>query len=361
MPRITLWNKDKSNDYNFHDRISGEMTDLGGTGVYIHKYIGTGEGDETVIDDLVFLENRKRKYDDTIYELRGHYNPQDSDFDLSQFGLFLSNDIFFVEFHISNMVKRLGRKLMSGDVLELPHLREFYDLDENKPATNKFFVVEDASKSSSGYGPSWWPHFWRVRVKALTASEEYQDILGASSTGRVLDADGNEVIAEADSGHGSADGTTGLIDIISDKNKQTCITEAIQEEAEGDVKYDPTYFDSYHYYIVKDENGTWIVPWGTGDGEPPNGQEVTGSGDSFPDTLVDGDFYLRTDFDPPALYEKQGSKFKRVEGDLRKEWTGANRTLDKFIDNDETFVDNDCKEEKSRQPLRRAVIPKSGD
>ena len=107
MPRISLWQNGKhTNDYKFFDNRIHEMFTAGGTDIYIHKYLGPGtgtkEGDATQpsyatqselnIQDLLFLENRDRKYDSSIYRLRALYNVQDLDFDLSQFGLFLQND-----------------------------------------------------------------------------------------------------------------------------------------------------------------------------------------------------------------------------------------------------------------------------
>ena len=57
--------------------------------------------------------------------MRGAYALADNDsFDLTQFGAFLANDTLFMNFHIESMVSTLGRKLMPGDVLELPHLRD---------------------------------------------------------------------------------------------------------------------------------------------------------------------------------------------------------------------------------------------
>ena len=70
------------------------------------------------------MENRDRKYDPDVFELRGVYNVSDNDFDLTQFGLFLTNDTLFISFHINDMVERMGRRLMPGDVIELPHLRD---------------------------------------------------------------------------------------------------------------------------------------------------------------------------------------------------------------------------------------------
>ena len=118
------------------DRTISEQLTVGGTDLYIHKYLGpTNQGpstdytqpeydklDPTNIQDLLFLENRDRTYGSDIYRLRGHYNVQNLDFDLSQFGLFLTNDIIFIVVHYNDMIDIIGRKLMVGDVLELPHL-----------------------------------------------------------------------------------------------------------------------------------------------------------------------------------------------------------------------------------------------
>jgi hypothetical protein len=42
---------------------------------------------EQNIQDLLWLENRDRKYDQDVYKMRGLYQRADQDFDLSQFGL----------------------------------------------------------------------------------------------------------------------------------------------------------------------------------------------------------------------------------------------------------------------------------
>ncbi len=108
MPRLSLYRPQKSNDYRFLDRTIKEMFVVGGTDLYVHKYLGipdTGASadltqpqydtlDPTNIQDLLFLENRDRKYDTSIYRIRGHYNVMNLDFDLSQFGLFLTTVIF---------------------------------------------------------------------------------------------------------------------------------------------------------------------------------------------------------------------------------------------------------------------------
>ena len=145
MPRLSLYKPQKGNDYNFIDKQVYEMFTVGGTDINIHKFLGVenpSEADatadqprydavkETNIQDMLFLENRDRKYDPDIYTMRGVYNVQDIDFNLSQFGLFLSNDTLFLTIHINSSVKTLGRKVMSGDVVELPHLKDEHALND---------------------------------------------------------------------------------------------------------------------------------------------------------------------------------------------------------------------------------------
>ena len=126
MPRLSLYRPEKGNDFKFIDRNAWEMFQVGGTDVLVHRYTGTGaaiQGDTPStpnyatdnvanIQDLLFLENRDRKYDPDVYVMRGVYNISDIDFNLSQFGLFLQNDTIFITFHINDTVEKLGRKIM---------------------------------------------------------------------------------------------------------------------------------------------------------------------------------------------------------------------------------------------------------
>ena len=181
MPRLSLYKPEKGKDYKFLDKVILEMFTIGGTDLFVHKYIGTDDGetvkDETQIQDLVFMENRDRKYDADIYTLRGIYNVQDIDFDLSQFGLFLSNDTLFMTIHINSSVETIGRKIMPGDVLELPHLRDEYAANDYKTALKRFYVVEDVNRASEGFSPTWYPHLYRIKLKQIVDSQEFADIL----------------------------------------------------------------------------------------------------------------------------------------------------------------------------------------
>jgi len=192
MPKLSLYRPNKQNDYRFFDRTISEELRVGGTDLYIHKYLGpTDQGPsidytqpqyETMsplnIQDLLFLENRDRTYDPNIYRLRGHYNVQNLDFDLSQFGLFLNNDIIFINVHYNDMIDIVGRKLMVGDVLELPHLLDYNPLKETIPvALKRFYSITDANFSSEGFSQTWYPHMWRIKCEPLVDSEEFSQIL----------------------------------------------------------------------------------------------------------------------------------------------------------------------------------------
>lgn len=192
MPKLSLYRPTKQNDYKFFDRTISEQLTVGGTDLYIHKYMGPNaqtpspdytqpqyiSPDPTQIQDLLFLENRDRVYDPNIFRLRGHYGVQNLDFDLSQFGLFLNNDIIFVTVHYNDMIDIIGRKLMVGDVLELPHLLDYNPLKETIPvALKRFYSITDANYASEGFSQTWYPHLWRIKCEPLVDSQEFSQIL----------------------------------------------------------------------------------------------------------------------------------------------------------------------------------------
>lgn len=194
MARLSLFRTQKSNDYKFIDKTIKEMFTVGATDLYIHKYVGVANSgpsadltqpqyeslDPRNIQDLLFLENRDRKYDDNIYCLRGHYNVQNLDFDLSQFGLFLNNDVIFITVHYNEMIELIGRKLMVGDVFELPHLTDFHPLNETVPTSlRRYYQITDANFASEGFSSTWYPHLWRIKCEPLVDSQEFSNILSA--------------------------------------------------------------------------------------------------------------------------------------------------------------------------------------
>jgi len=192
MPRLSLYRSEKSNDYRFFDRTIAEMLEVGATDLYIHKYIGLQDNgpttslsvpqqlspDPTKIQDLLFLENRDRVYDKDIYRLRGHYNVQNLDFDLSQFGLFLNNDVVFITVHYNKMIEMIGRKLMVGDVIELPHLTDYHPLNDTIPTSlRRYYQITDGNFASEGFSATWYAHLWRIKCEPLVDTQEFSNIL----------------------------------------------------------------------------------------------------------------------------------------------------------------------------------------
>jgi len=168
------------------------MFQAGATDLYLHKYLGPTDQGPSIdytqpqydslnpmnIQDLLFMENRDRTYEPNIIRLRGHYNVQNLDFDLSQFGLFLNNDILFITIHYNTMIDLVGRKLMVGDVLELPHLLDYNPLNEKIPTSlRRYYQVTDGNYASEGFSPTWYPHLWRVKCEPLVDSQEFSQIL----------------------------------------------------------------------------------------------------------------------------------------------------------------------------------------
>lgn len=346
MPRLSLWKPEKTNDYHFMDRLIREQFMVGGTGVLIHKYLQPADQgastdptkpnykaddilNETKIQDLLFLENRDRIYDPDIYELRGVYNVGDQDFDLTQFGLFLSADTIYITFHTNDMVERMGRKLMAGDVIELPHIRDDLLLDESKPAINKFYVIQDASRAAEGFSQTWYPHIWRIKASPMTDAQEYRDILSQTAD----------------------NGVDTLKDALSTYQKELEISNAIIKRGE---QLAPTILDDGSN-ILQDTTKPYQA-----DANPTydHGEQVD-SGLSFPLTPSQGDFFLRTDYQPAALFAYRGTRWQRISTqngpvDLKDKVLNAAG----FINNDATTIVNN-KEFPERQALSQVVLPKS--
>ena len=421
MPRLSLYRPEKGNDYKFIDKTAWEMFQVGGTDVLIHKYIGPGTSSENTpatpsytgdsvsnIQDLLFLENRDRKYDPDIYQLRGVYSLQDIDFNLSQFGLFLQNDTIFITFHINDTVEKLGRKIIAGDVIELPHLKDEYALNDLQFALKRFFVIEEVSRAAEGFSVTWYPHLYRAKCKPLVDSQEFKDILDGVA------------------GEGS-DKT--LRDIMSTYEKEMQITQAVLDQAESDAPksgYDTT----RHYMIQKDDNGRvelvdasgtinlashqtqatdangnllfdddnnpiyvgatastiyqspeYNGPMtGDGDGIPPNGAPFT-AGITFPITPSIGQFCLRTDYLPKRLFRYNGTRWIKVEDvnrmtmsnmgheDVINGGSPDNVFLDKEVrlTQKTSFINNNAEANvnghtiKEKQSLSKALRPKADE
>jgi len=401
MPRLSMYRPEKGNDFRFLDRVINEEFQVGGVDVYIHKYTGpvdpsTGDATPSTpnassagvlgIQDVLFMENRDRNYDPNVYITRGIYTMQDIDFNLMQFGFFLNNDNVMITFHLRNTVDTLGRKLMVGDVLELPHLKDEYGLTDTMMALRKFYVVSEISRAATGYSQTWYPHLLRAKCEPMVNAQEFAQILN------------QEVSADPNAGipTGVPAGTT-LADIFSMYNQNIAIN--TQNIAQAELDAPESGYDTNQFYVlpVRDDHSldlqdasdeerdaseddhtvdassvfvnpdkTVYVGYLTGDGIPPNGAPYS-SGVDFPSNPYKGAFCLRIDYMPNRLFKFDGKNWVFQETNVRMTMTNkpadskpANNNITRqtevtgFINNNTTSTING-KVIPERQSLSKAL------
>lgn len=461
MPRLSLYRPQKGNDFKFIDKTVWEMFQVGGTDILVHRYLGPGSSstgaspstpayttnDPFQIQDLLFLENRDRKYDPDVYVLRGVYNLQDIDFNLSQFGLFLQNDTIFVTFHINDTVEKLGRKIIAGDVIELPHLKDEYALNDLQYALKRFYVVEEVNRAAEGFSVTWYPHLYRAKCKPLVDSQEFKDILdGVADSDNyvgpweegvtyypgqiVTGPDGKKYTVTTEVTGVEPPNATyyeladSLRDIMSTYEKEMQITQAILDQAEADSP--KSGWDTSKFYTLeKDENNRAVLVnadntellasfqtqatdeagnlvfddngdpvyvgttastvfqspdhsdyggWLLGDGLPPNGTPFS-SGIAFPLSPAVGQYHLRTDYLPNRLFRFNGTRWIKMEDNIRMTMNNLGESDtgpgDRFEGKDvrltqkTSFINNptvntiDGHEVKEKQSLSKALRPQA--
>ena len=341
MPRLSLYRPEKGNDFRFLDRTINEEFQVGGTDVYLHKYLGAvdpleGESSPSKpanvseqgvlgIQDVLFMENRDRHYDPDVYVIRGIYTLSDLDFNLSQFGLFLNNDNIMITFHLRGTFESIGRKLVAGDVIELPHQKDEYALDEDSlVALKRFYVVSEVTRPSNGYSQTWYPHLLRAKCSPLIDSQEFKEILDKDS--------------------GAGDNST-LRDLLSTYQQNIDINDQVIAQAREDAKLSG--YETRQFFVIPTAEGglaeisdvsddqvdasstltnssavlasptkNYYVGYLTGDGIPPDGAPYS-FGITFPASPLAGQFFLRTDYLPNRLFRYDSKHWIKYEDNVR--------------------------------------------
>lgn len=355
MPRLSLYRPEKGNDYKFLDRTISEMFTVGGVELYVHKYLGPknpSDADatadqpqydavkETNIQDLLFLENRDRTYDPSIYRVRGIYNVQDLDFNLSQFGLFIDNDTLYMTVHINDIIRTIGRKPMSGDVIEVPNVKDEFALNEWDVGLPKYFVVTDVGRAAEGFSATWYPHLYRLKLTKISDSQQYKDIFDQKIVDPVTGEETDKTLS----------------DILSTAQKSLFINDQLLLQAKDDA--DQSGYETQQFYtLAVDDKGnaalqtvdrttvdasydlstinaasqdgipirTGYTGYLVGDGVPENGAAF-GHGITFPNGSVEGDYFLRTDFLPNRLFRFDGIRWVKREDNVRMTMTNEDPT-----------------------------------
>jgi hypothetical protein len=402
--------------------------------IFVHKYAGpqtggedsalSGNGDATQpiydtldplnIQDLLLLENRDRIYDQDVYIMRGVYTHQDVDFDLTQFGLFLNNDTLFITFHYNDMIDTFGRKLMNGDVLEVPNLKDYHPLNQAIPQPlPRYYVVQDADYATEGMSQTWMPHTWRVKATPMTNNQEFKDILKKPVVSENIWDNGNfyptgwvtnygDVYYQArqnvPAGTDINNATYWQIytpptqsDVFTARTKDNQINDAILTQADVEVPLSGYATDQYYVAptlgdgspanpttlttgdsttVDGTQGGMAVTPSGpgytkgylTGD-TVPNGEPVV-TGVAFPLNPVDGDYCLRLDYFPNRLfrYNSTVKRWAKIEDGVRTNLNNGptNNTLrSSFVNNTYTTRTTDMGNIPSRQSLSEALKPRA--
>ena len=433
MPRLSLYRPNRTRDYQFLDRTISEMYTVGGMDIFVHKYMGPQTGGEDSafsgnyditqpiyetldplnIQDLLLLENRDRIYDQDVYCMRGVYNHQDIDFDLTQFGLFLNNDTLFITFHYNDMIDTFGRKLMNGDVLEVPNLKDYNPLNTAIPQPlPRYYVVQDADYATEGMSQTWLPHTWRVKATPMTNNQEFKDILKKPVVSENIWDPGNfyptgwitnygDVYYRARQNTPAGTEITNTnywelynpatqSEVFSTRTKDNQINDAIL--AQADVEVPASGYDTQPLYILPTladgqsanpvslttasnvtvdgtQGGMNITPQAdgytvgylTGDGVPPNGLPVV-TGVQFPLNPSAGDYCLRLDYFPNRLFRYDSRRWVKIEDKVRTNLNNGatNDTLrSSFVNNTYTTPTTDIGNIPSRQSLSEILRPRA--
>jgi hypothetical protein len=288
-----------------------------------------------------------------------------------------------ITFHLRGSYDAVGRKIMAGDVIELPHQKDEYALGDDAVALKRFYVVSEVTRPASGYSQTWYPHLLRAKCQPLVDTQEYKEILDKP----LLDANGddtgdtirdlisnvqtsieinNQIVAQAEADVGKSGYDTEHLYVVPLKNKETVDVADISDTI-NDASIDNPALDASIVLNSPDHN--YYVGYLTGDGVPPNGAPY-GFGITFPSNPVKGQFYLRTDYMPNRLFRHDGRHWIKFEDNVRMtvNQSGATQTNDptkvrktqkaSFINNTNTAtIAGEVVVEK--QALSKALRPKA--
>ena len=162
--------------------IPGQTIQTGGTGTVdywavqaiqmFHNYEATDIGN---IQDKILMENRDRSYASEPITLKGFYNVQEPQTELSRFGIEMPTLSYVMELSFTQCVAYLGRPLVIGDAIMLPSETQY---SARLDPLHKWLEVTDVTWSVNGYTPTWVPLMLRVTAQPMYITEETQDIFG---------------------------------------------------------------------------------------------------------------------------------------------------------------------------------------
>lgn len=336
--RYHLYQKERSKNYNYLDKVAKSWIEHGGALFHIHKLIATvdSDGNEKLIEDGIAIgdsvlnENPYRKYSKEVYELWGVTKLNTPKFSFNFDGLsILDGDEKEIVLHYNSMIAQLNRKIMIGDVIEWTWLRDLDILGKDK-AYNKFYHVTSSERDETSWDANYKFHLWRIKCKPISDSSEFKDLFNY----------GEENTFYEDVG--SINGGGGIDPEMTTNANELEQNDKLLEEAE--LK-GPNYrlHDEHHVYLdlsqtLYDEYGRFIPSGIDGIAKELNCEDIP-YGDFFPDNndIKVGDYFLRTDYMPCRLFRREFNTdnntgyWKLIEFDNREEWTGCSWNLRRAV------------------------------
>lgn len=273
-----------------------------------------------------FLENRDRDYAETSIPVKMYYDLVDVQTEMTKYGFELETQQLYMTVSFKQMVQKLGRPIVIGDILEMPTETQY---TSDLKAVLKYMEVTDVSWSIEGYTPGWTPTMQRVIAVPMLASQETLDITG--EVPRIVD-------------------DIGFMDLNDDKLVDlTTMNDRVR--AETDTNSPQRGKDIHGIRHFSDEEIAEGRRQGVDlsklnqpqrslyaeDGLPPNNEPYT-EGDEWPTKPTDGDWhrltYTKSDkLIPARLFRYSGAKKRWIyqETDRRTQYNLLKPTIQEAL------------------------------
>ena len=199
---VTLPNNDSLNTVHFKQSVPSRywrIRPLDFTGmecdtwavqaIELHDYAATRLDN---IQDKILMENRARDYAEEALVLKGFYDVQAPQTELTMFGAAIPIT-YNIKVHFNNCVATLGRPVVVGDILELPSETQY---SATLRPIKRYLEVTDVTWDATSYTPGWQPLLLQITAQPAMATEETQDIFGdlaayVDTSGVFTNDDGN--------------------------------------------------------------------------------------------------------------------------------------------------------------------------
>lgn len=281
------------------------------------------------VQDFVLLENRDRDYAQNSIQLKCTYDLAESMADLAKFGIMIPDQFNFVV-SFAMMVKKLGRPVVVGDIVEVPSQLQY---DANLNCVRKYLEVTDTMWSSEGFTPGWYPTLFKFVAVPALASQETRDIFGTPGENRK----GGNSINDFLNGKIPVD----LLNFQADDQIQQESKDYVPERGSDpsdissgtDEQYTKGSYDGTELYVE--------------DAIPPNNLPYTELVNSWPVNPKDGDYHRMLQ-DPklriPAIlyrYNNVKKRWIKIEVDRRDKYISYKPTINNIVNSDTRFNINE--------------------